>query len=199
MEILVSDFFKSMEDQLFVEALAEILAVRNRVLFIPTSKDVQQSMKYLEKTMNAFQAANIFFEEAVLYDNTDEKLDFTSFSCVFLMGGSLTNQNELLHNDSELTAFLKKTEIPLIGFSAGALNLGETIFINPDHQEELTTGAKGIGRYDFLIDVHVAHELKDTKVYAEIEKDLFLLTDGAGLIHDNQQMTFFGKVFLLKS
>lgn len=195
MEFLTSDFFTIMKNDTFVKALKNEHKLGS-ILFVPTTKKTDETMKYLILIMKEFEKYGLIYENSIVLSEELSVDTYKSVTCIFLMGGSVAVQHEFIHQNREFLNFLIDFSGTIIGYSAGSLNLGRHIFLHPRHKEGDNLLLEGVGKFDFCLDVHCPrHAEVHYKIeYEKIEPPLFLLKDEGALIHDQGKITLIGEV-----
>lgn len=193
MEILVSDFFIMMENPKFVSEIKKNIS-KGDILIVPTSDDETVTKYYANKIVSSFNKNDIVFDNIKIYQSDFKLIKSENVSLTFLMGGSFIYQNSLIWSDPEFVEFLKKFTGLMIGYSAGALNLGTEIYLNPIHGEKIETKAQGLGRYTFYLDVHRTPEVLEKTNYLLLKNDIYLLDDNSAIICSTDGYTFIGNV-----
>lgn len=185
---LVSDFFNEVNIQLVDKYCKNI----DKVLFIPTSNNVEETLGYCNQTIAVFNKVlnkelsfEIFHKDAIVDNKT----------LVFLMGGNTVFQNQLINNNKDtIMKMIMNSSKVVFGWSAGAFNLGGSYKLKYKGDEIFN----GLGLYDFSIDVHVNDKFKELneQFYSENSDFLRYLIYDDGAIVIDKDITLIGNVEL---
>ena len=193
MEFLTSDFFTIMKNGAFIKALKSEHKVGS-ILFVPTTKNSEKTMKYLKLVMKEFEKYGLTYENIMVLSEELSADDYNNVTCIFLMGGSVAVQHELIYQNGEFLKFLINFSGLTIGYSAGSLNLGSHIFLHPRHKEGDNLHLEGVGKFNFSLDVHCPSDAKEIYKldYEKVKEPLFLLKDEGAIVHDEGKIILIG-------
>jgi cyanophycinase len=165
------------------EYMKELLAQKNDPKIVILALYREEWKNYIEeKYIQPFIEIGVASFHTILGDKVseDEIIDgINKADILIISGGETTKYQETYCKETIRRALLKRNEsgLPVIGFSAGAIIMGDKIAISPhDNKEQITLYRKGLGIYnDFLIGVHYSkwadqQHLKEAKKVTEYER-----------------------------
>lgn len=201
---IVKRYYLSWFEQTLPHAIAQILkeglADTSFLVLISGDPSGDQWEQVELITKRWFQSANIQFKDYQLIDyrTTKEQAQqlLKQATTIFLCGGYPLAQNQFLH-DYQLMELIKESPIPVIGASAGAINLSaEWLFCEyTGNESEKPSLIKGIQTDDFFFfsmancDIHDERLLailrplsKRLPIYVAVNECLLAIEDGEEIV-----------------
>ncbi len=129
----------------------------------PTSFEITDF--YADLLFQSLKLSELYFKTKVVFDNRNKdraKEIFSNADLIFLSGGKVDVQNEFF-NEVKMGYLLRTSTGLIVGGSAGAMNLCETVLCFPNF-------IKGIGLWDKII---VPHFDGENKLYKRDNFDEF--------------------------
>ena len=163
------------------------------ILFIPsTISNMEKTRKYISRTVTMLEAEGVEINSFGIYEG--QNIELGEYGMIYLMGGSAKEQNAICRKIKE---HLLAYQGVIVGLSAGALNLGKEVFLNPCHEEsESVEYLEGIGAYEEYIDVHVDcnNELQ-MQVIANCGKKILCIEDTGCVLIENKKFQLYGDAY----
>jgi hypothetical protein len=157
---------------------------------------------YADLLFQSLELSGLDFKKREVFDNRNkdnaEEL-FANANLIFLAGGKVDVQNEFF-KDVNIGKLLQTTEALIVGGSAGAMNLGETVLCFPNF-------IKGIGLWDKIIVPHFdgvnkIYQRDGVDEYANlmnltVDRELIGIDENSFLLFIDQTVRPFGNVYRL--
>lgn len=195
-----SDFKAITANQLFVEDLKSNCK-SNGLIIVPSDPSGHEiTKKYGDEIIHIFKAVGINFEKVEYILDKDDIIsaDFNiqNYSTIFLMGGRTKCQNKFLKS-IDFINLVSKFEGPIIGQSAGALNLCKSTFLSPScNVESKVEFIEGLGMVMDTFEVHFDINNRQQKSYIkESSTDMLCICDSGAIKYDEQGIVCFGNVY----
>lgn len=160
-------------------------------------------------TENWFQSANIQFKDYRLIDYRTTKEQAQQLlkraSTIFLCGGYPLAQNQFLH-DYQLMELIKESPIPVIGASAGAINLSaEWLFFEyTGNNAKSPSLIKGVQTADFFFFSMANCDIHDEKLLAILcplskRLPIYIAVNECLLAIEDGEKTVVGEIYQMKN
>lgn len=195
----------------FIEVFKDKLDQNRKFIFIASSPDeYERNDNYGISTFESFKLSGFDFQNNIIVDyrykgNLDE--DIKSSDVIFLAGGH-TPTEMAYFEEIGLRDILKNYEGVIIGQSAGAINLAETVVCAPEYEGEIGTDYvwKGLGKTNINIEPHFVLDVpeEDLKVREELLKvsidyPLYAITDGSYIFDDGEDPIIYGESYYINN
>ncbi len=185
-------------------------------LFVTNNElDCEATDIYANITFKSFEMTLPFKNYQVLDFRTIDKIDtlIRNADFIFLCGGHLPTQNKFF-NDINLREKIKNTEALIVGASAGAMNMADTVYSIPEIEGEsndpnFEKNLKGLGLTNINIlphyDKFVGHILDGKRFIEDIvlpdtyKRKVYGISDGSYILIDNKEVYLYGEAYLLEN
>lgn len=145
----------------FVTNLKKVNENIKKICFIPSSpKNKEKTKAYSDIVFKSFNL-DCGCKECVVIDEDSKNIkeEILSSDLVFLLGGHVPTQNEFIKKIN-LKEILKDYEGIVVGQSAGSMNCSETVYIQPECEEEMLDKdfdklATGLGLTKLIVMPHI--------------------------------------------
>lgn len=171
------------------------------ICFIASSFDIYNDTdKYVKKLLVAFEQENIVFDKVSIVDERMNKNEMvktiTESNIIFLLGGDTLKQIDSI-NKYELSKFISNSKKIIIGMSAGAINMADTVILAKDEEDNIPQLSiyKGIGITTINLEPHC--DFKNNKHWEELKEasyagKLLVMNDNCYIIIDEDNISYFG-------
>lgn len=185
-------------------------------LFVTNNElDCEATDIYANITFKSFEMTLPFKNYQVLDFRTIDKIDtlIRNADFIFLCGGHLPTQNKFF-NDINLREKIKNTEALIVGASAGAMNMADTVYSIPEIEGEsndpnFEKNLKGLGLTNINIlphyDKFVGHILDGKRFIEDIvlldtyKRKVFGINESSYILIDNKETYLYGEAYLLEN
>lgn len=184
----------------------------NGILFIAANPyDIEKADNYATLIFKGLKLSGVSFSNYFILDDRTRKntIEYIKESnVIFLGGGETYKQNKFFH-DINLKELLRDFEGIIIGQSAGALNMAESVYNSPEEgalSEPIYFEGLGLSKINiephFILDTtefddmqiyqrkHLLEESKKRKIYA--------LCDGTHILELDESAIICGEAFLIE-
>lgn len=171
------------------------------IVYIPTYPENKEKCNNLAKS-EKFKNIGINFKRSIVLDNSYNKEEVKETieqnELIFLYGGDPFKQIEFI-NKYNIKELIKNKVI--IGLSAGSINMCKNSICTKDEDFNESKMYDGMGLVEFSIEPHFninnIEVLDDLKKYSKLT-NIYALEDDAYIIVDNNDVKYFGNVYLIK-
>lgn len=170
---------------------------------------------YANCTFESFEMTLPFKNYQILDFRTLNKIDtlIKNADLIFLCGGHLPTQNKFF-NKIGLREKIKNTNVLIIGASAGAMNMADTVYSIPELEGEsidpnFNRNLKGLGITDINVlphyDKFVDHILDGKRFIEDIvlpdtyKRKVFGINEDSYILIDNKEAYLYGEAYLLEN
>lgn len=185
-------------------------------LFVTNNElDCEATDIYANITFKSFEMTLPFKNYQVLDFRTIDKIDtlIRNADFIFLCGGHSPTQNKFF-NDINLREKIKNTEALIVGASAGAMNMADTVYSIPEIEGEsndpnFEKNLKGLGLTNINIlphyDKFVGHILDGKRFIEDIvlldtyKRKVFGINQSSYILIDNKETYLYGEAYLLEN
>lgn len=204
------------ESNVFLLNLKKFIKKYDNFVFIPNAIDAVEQNEFSAKQLDdAFKKQLEGFKQTIVLDNRNkgqakeilQKADF-----IFLQGGKLEEQNQFL-KDINFVNIVPKTDAVVVGKSAGAMNMCNTVYWYPEEDDEVVTHKwlRGLGLVDLVIIPHFNLEngnqycpehsnlLEDYFKLDSFENEMYALKNGSYILVEGRNLTIYGECYLIKN
>ncbi len=195
------------DDNLFLSTIKNNVKSLHNVVFVvsdPTTFTLNDS--FGELLFNSLSLSGLNVENKIILDNRNKQKAaeiIAEADLIFLAGGKVSTQSKFF-NEIQLKKILANYKGLIIGGSAGAMNLCETV-VNFDDKCFI----KGIGFFDKIIIPHFDGEnkkyirdgkdaLKDLLELSE-NTEIIAFNDEAFILKTEDNIKYFGNFYLIKN
>lgn len=145
------------------------------VIIASNPNDYKQNDEYLKLDIKALALSGLHFDENVVLDNRNKKdidMVLNNSSLIFLSGGNTFQQNVFFH-DINLKKYIKKTDVCIVGISAGSINSAKIVFNSPEEAKDLVnpTILEGLDLTTINVEPHFDYESINEIQIASIIKE----------------------------
>ena len=185
-------------------------------LFIASDEyNTEATDKYANLTFESFNMTLPFKNYNILDSRTKHLVNklVQKADLIFLCGGHVPTQNQFFNNIN-LRDIIKNTNALIIGGSAGAMNMSDTVYCPPDLEGEGADSKfnrfyKGLGltninvlpHYDVVKDYYVdgKHLVNEFVIPDSYKIDIYAINNGSYiLIDDDNAINIYGEAYLIK-
>lgn len=182
--------------------LQKSLQCRDRIVFIASSpENHEKSERYLKGNNSWLIKAGVaFHSRRLLDDRTDPDAAselIRTAGCIFLMGGDTLAQIGFLRRYG-LSEAIRNSNAPVLGISAGAINMACTSLCTKDNYFPETVVYKGIGLADYTVEPHFdLHNAEQVTELKNLSKNLtiYAMCDNSAIIVQNGTPVFLGELY----
>ena len=183
-------------------------------LFVASNEfDNEATDVYANVTFESFNMTLPFENYYILDSRTEDIADelIQKADLIFLCGGHVPTQNKFFNNIN-LKEKIKSTNALIIGGSAGAMNMADTVYCPPELEGEAIDPKfnkvyKGLGltninvfpHYDELKDYPVdeIHVIKEIVIPDSFKYDIYAINNGSYILIDDKNY-LYGEAYLIK-
>lgn len=184
-------------------------AIPNRIVFIASDFHSEQTQSYAEQILQNFHECDITFEYVYIIDHhmsVAAALQVLKMpSLVWVMGGNTLLQMSYL-NEYKLAPALRQHQGMIIGMSAGAINMAQSVVLAKDEGDDIPELSiyDGLGLVDINIEPHLDNsniKHKQEILEAAALSDIYGLYDESFILVKENTMEIIGpyKLFTKES
>jgi peptidase E len=184
-------------------AIKKVIDDTSTVLFIVSRlNEFHKNDERAKRVMEWFQAINIDFESYELIDNRmikkEQQEAIKRAKTIFILGGDTLAQIELF-KENELDHLLKEHQYPILGISAGAINMAKRSVLPLTPYRDRSWVYKGVGLVDVTITPHF--DKNDKK---RIEEEMFPMSydgviygleENGTILVEGDNIEYYGNIY----
>ena len=193
-----------------IEQLKQNLNNENNFLFFASSPDdYEKNDSQSYTTFKSFNMSGFNFKNLIIVDYRYKRnliSDIKKADIIYLAGGHTPTEIKYF-NEIELKELLREYDGIVLGQSAGALNLADTVVCSPEYEEEIGTEYiwKGLGLTNINVEPHFT--MNEAEINIKVREELLNLTnkykiyaicDGSHIFDDGNKQTLYGEGYLIE-
>ena len=201
-------------DNKILDNIKKYINKYDNFLFVASNEfDNEATDVYANVTFESFNMTLPFENYYILDSRTEDIADelIQKADLIFLCGGHVPTQNKFFNNIN-LKEKIKSTNALIIGGSAGAMNMADTVYCPPELEGEAIDPKfnkvyKGLGltninvfpHYDELKDYPVdeIHVIKEIVIPDSFKYDIYAINNGSYILIDDKNY-LYGEAYLIK-
>lgn len=204
------------EKNVFLERLISAIGQSCKALFICSDPDsYEKTTNYGNALRACFENSGIYFTEFSILDGRNKNMAHQLVSdadLIVLLGGHVPTQNKFFH-EIRLKELLQVSHAVFVGFSAGSMNMAESVYAHPEREGEAASKnynrfLHGLGITKTMIIPHyqkIKNDILDGKrvfediAYPDSEGRQFIaLVDGSYIEIVDHAEILYGEAYLIK-
>ena len=197
-----------------VDQIKEYLKEKNTILFISAdSKDIEKVSLYSQLLFEGLRLSGIEFKNYLVLSNKTKinaKEYVEKADLIFLSGGNTYIQHQFF-TEIKLKDLLVNFNSLIIGQSAGAINMANSVFNSPENQEQSEpTFFDGLGLTNINIEPHFQYDdtnfndngkyQRNVIIRESYNRQIYGQCNGSHIIiNENNVATIYGETYLIEN
>lgn len=198
--MLTSRFINGFSDNEISLYMNKSIIKRDIFVYIASNfKNYKITDKYFKEILDMFSQVNIHFkysyviDERLSYDEANQIIKKSDL--IWLSGGDTPTQFKSL-KEYHLLSTIKNHESPVIGMSAGAINMAEVSICSLNCGHDKQEIYEGLGCVNISVEPHYNPKIVSKELLElSLDHDIYGLCDESMIVVNGNQILYFGEIY----